>query len=334
MGQKHRNLIDKILKDENFRLAHQKASRGRRHSYGYLCFKEHYAANLNELSAAIKQRTYSPGAPREFWVYEPKPRPITALPFKDRIVQHALINVIMPIFEAGMLPNSYACRKGKGAHKGAKHAQAVMRKMQKSGRPVFALNTDFSKYFYSIDRAVLWRQIRKKISCEHTLWLIKQFTPETGDGIPIGNLTSQLWANVYGTLVDRFLAQHLKVRHFIRYMDDIVVLHHSHAYLDAVRDMLEWYCQYSLRLFFSKWSIQPIERGVNFLGYRIWPTHKLLRKDSVRRAKRKLKHYRESRDFAALAAFSASFLGHAKWADSHNLIKHLELEIKDVRKNK
>lgn len=333
MGRKYRNLIDKILSDENFRLAYQKASRGRKKSGGYLNFKENYAANLHDLAESIRARTYHPGEPREFWVYEPKPRPITALPFRDRIVQHALVNVIMPIFEAGMLPNSYACRKGKGAHRGAIDTQATMRRMAKSNRPVFALKTDFSKYFYSIDRAVLWRQIEKKISCKHTLWLIEQFTPRTGDGLPIGNLTSQLWANVYGTLVDRFLAQHLKVKHFFRYMDDIVIMHHSRGYLEIVRDFLEWYCQYSLRLFFSKWSIQPIWRGVNFLGYRIWPTHKLLRKSSVRRAKRKLKLYRESNDSAALEAFSASFLGHAKWADSHNLINYLELETKDVRKN-
>ncbi|RUM90691.1 MAG: Retron-type reverse transcriptase [Thiomicrospira sp.] len=326
MGRKHRNLIDNILSDENFRLAHQKASAGKRQSAGYLSFKEHDAANLADLISSIKNKSYQPGAPREFWVYEPKPRPITALPFRDRIVQHALVNVIMPIFESGMLPNSYACRKGKGSHKGAIATQAAMRKLDKSERPVFALKTDFSKYFYSIDRSVLWRQIRKKISCRHTLWLIEQFTPCSGDGLPIGNLTSQLWANVYGTLVDRFLAQHLKVKNFFRYMDDIVVLHNSRAYLEIVREMLEWFCQYSLRLFFSKWSIQPIDRGVNFLGYRIWTTHKLLRRDSVKKAKRKIRRYKESGDRVALEQFSSSFLGHAKWADSSNLINYLKKE--------
>jgi len=326
MGRKYRNLINNILDSNNFRLAYQKASAGRRKSSGYLNFKENYAANLQALIESIKNKQYQPGKPREFWVYEPKPRPITALPFKDRIVQHALVNIIMPIFEAGMLPQSYACRKGKGSHKGAIDTQATIRKLKKTGRPVFALKTDFSKYFYSIDRAVLWRQIEKKISCKHTLWLIEQFTPRHGDGLPIGNLTSQLWANVYGTLVDRFLAQSLKVKWFFRYMDDIVVLHHSRAYLEIVRDFLELYCNYQLRLFFSKSSIQPIERGVNFLGYRIWDNHKLLRKDSVRKAKRKIQRYKKAGDAVALKQFSASFTGHAKWADSHNLLNYLKKE--------
>ena len=323
MAKHHRNLINQILDPENFRAAYAKASRGRRNSAGYLAFKEHDAARLAHLRQSIQQRTYRPGPPREFWVYEPKPRPITALPFRDRIVQHALVAITGPIFEAGMLPQSYGCRIGRGIHSGACQTQALIRRLARSGRPVYALKTDFSKYFYSIDRAVLWRRIEAKISCRHTLWLIEQFTPRTGRGLPIGNLTSQLWANVYGTAVDRFLAQRLRVGTFVRYMDDIVVLHNSRGVLEGVRDFLEWYCLNSLRLEFSHWSIQPVERGVNFLGYRIFPQHKLLRRDSVSRAKRRIWRLTRARDSEALRRFLAAWLGHAQWADSHNLIKSL-----------
>lgn len=324
MGKKYRNLINLILDENNFRLAYDKASKGKKSTTAYLNFKEFEALRLKEFRDSIANKTYTVGTPKVFWVYEPKARPITAMPFGDRVVQHALVNILMPIFEAGFMPQSYACRSGRGTHSGVIRTQAMMRKLSKSDRPVYALKTDFSKYFYSISREVLWGLIEKKISCKHTLWLIEQFTPRAGYGLPIGNLTSQLWANVIGNEVDRFLAHRLKEGNFTRYMDDIVILHNSRLYLEALQGFLEVFCNYRMRLFFSRWSIQPISRGVNFLGYRIWETHKLLRKDSVRRAKRKIKLYIKNEQWEDLIKFKASFTGHAKWADTKNLINHLE----------
>ncbi|SES12798.1 Retron-type reverse transcriptase [Vreelandella subterranea] len=323
MAKRYRNLIERIADPENLRNAYHRAARGRRNSAGYLNFKEYEAAWLAKLRRDILDQTYKPGKPREFWVFEPKPRPITAAPFQDRVVQHALCAVIGPIFEAGMLPQAYACRKGRGMHSGAIHTQAMMRKLKRKGEAVYALKTDFSKYFYSVDLAVLWRRIDAKISCRHTAWLIEQFTPRTGIGLPIGNLTSQLWANVYGTEVDRFLAQTMGESRFVRYMDDIVIMGHSRSYLHALRGWLEMFCRHALGLTFSKWSVGPVSAGVNFLGYRIFPTHKLLRRDSVRRAKRKIKAHTLAGDHEALRFFLAAWLGHAKWADSHNLVKSL-----------
>lgn len=323
MAKRYRNLIEQIASPENLRNAYNNAARGRRNSAGYLHFKEYEAAWLAKLRRSLLDKTYRPGKPREFWVFEPKPRPITAAPFQDRVMQHALCNVIGPIFDAGMMPQAYACRKGRGMHSGAIRTQAMMRRLKRKNETVYALKTDFSKYFYSIDRAVLWRRIDAKISCQHTLWLIELFTPRTGVGLPIGSLTSQLWANVYGTEVDRFLAQTMGENRFTRYMDDIVVLGYSRSYLHALRGWLEMFCRYALGLKFSKWSVSPISAGVNFLGYRIFPTHKLLRKDSVRRAKRKIKAHTLANDKQALRFFLAAWLGHAKWADSHNLLRSL-----------
>lgn len=323
MAKRHRNLITRIADIGNLRAAYEKASRGRRQSSGYLNFKEYDSAWLQQLHETLLDGSYLAGTPREFWVYEPKPRLISALPFRDRVVQHAIVAVIGPIFEAGMMPQSYACRKGRGMHSGAIKTQQLMRKISQSGRPVYALKTDFSKYFHSIDRAVLWQQIRRKISCRATLSLLEIFTPHSGTGMPIGNLTSQLWANVYGTLVDRFLCQTLKMKHFVRYMDDIVILHNNRDVLRGVFDFLELYVSYRLKLRFSHWSIRPVSLGVNFLGYRIFNSYKLLRKQSVVRAKRKIKKHIKTRDHAALKRFAGSWLGHAQWADSHNLIRHL-----------
>ena len=325
MGRKYRNLIDHIVADENMRSAYRKTARGRRYAFGALEFKEHAEVRLAMLARDIEAGKYKPGTPNKFFVYEPKPRLITALPFRDRVAQHALCNVVAPIFERTFLPRSYACRAGKGVHAGVIDIQAEMRRMAKAG-PVHFLKTDFARYFPSIDRAVLSRLIRKKITCAATLRLIEAMVPPAGIGLPIGSLTSQLFANVYGTALDRFLQQEMKVGTWFRYMDDVVVLGHDPAHLHNLRHQIEKFAHAQLGLAFSKWSVAPIGRGVNFLGYRIWPTHKLLRKQSVTRARRKLRALRGSGRDESRRRFAAAWLGHAQWADSANLLRSLKLE--------
>ena len=255
---------------------------------------------------------YEPEPPREFFVYDPKKRLISALPFRDRVAQHALVNVIGTIFEKTLLPRTYACRPGKGTHAAVVALQADMR------RPgaAFALKTDFAKYFNSIDRATLHRLIRKKITCQATLGLIETMVPRDGRGVPIGALTSQLFANVYAGQVDRLIQCDLGRAYWHRYMDDIVVLGASVAELRAVKEAIETYSDRTLGLRLSRWSIAPVARGVGFLGYRIWPTHKLLGRRSVTAARRRIRALAHAGDAENLERFLASWTGHAKWADA------------------
>lgn len=324
MARKHRNLIQSITADATMREAYRLTARGRRLSPGYLEFKEFSILNLEDLAADMRCGTYVQGEPREFQIFDPKLRTISALPFRDRVAQHALCAVIGPIFDATLLPRTFACRPGKGTHAGVKLLQADLRRLTHNGEPLYALKTDFSRYFASIDRAMLWRLIEAKISCRATLRLTEAMLPREGIGLPIGSLVSQIFANVYGGVVDRHLAQDLGERHWFRYMDDIVVLGRSSDHLRAVRASIEQLSRDTIGLRFSKWSIQPVSRGVNFLGYRIWPTHKLLRRDSVTRARRKIRAYRAAGDHARLEKFLGAWTGHASWADSHNLLKSLE----------
>ncbi len=194
------------------------------------------------------------------------------------------------------------------------------------GAPLYCLKTDFSKYFASIDRPRLHEIIRRKISCRRTLQLIETMTHPVGVGLPIGSLTSQLFANLYGGAVDRFIHFDLGEQHWHRYMDDIVILGHDPERLRAVRCEIEQFASEYLRLRFSRWSVAPVTRGVNFLGYRIWPTHKLLRRRSVISAKRKIARFRASGDNEALEKFLAAWTGHAGWADVHNLFSSLNLK--------
>ncbi len=322
MARKYRNLIGPITADANMREALRLTARGKRLTPGYLEFKEYSALNLHLLADAMRDGSYQPGEPREFRIYDPKERLISALPFADRVAQQAVAAIIGPIFDATLLPRSFACRTGKGTHAAAIALQADMRRLDRDG-PLYALKTDFSRYFYSVERGALWRLIEAKISCRATLGLLEAMLPRSGIGLPIGNLTSQIFANIYAGVVDRHLQQDLGERCWYRYMDDIVVLGRCPEHLRAVKASIEALSRQQLGLRFSKWSIQPVHRGVNFVGYRIWPTHKLLPRDSVTRARRKIKAYRAAGDFQRLERFLAAWTGHARWADSRNLLHNL-----------
>lgn len=325
MGKKYRNLIGRITADATMMEALRLTSRGKRLTPASLEFKEFSILNLDRLAHDMATGAYVQGEPHEFQIFDPKLRTISALPFRDRIAQHALFLVITPIFDATLLPRTFACRPGMGTHRAAITLQSDLRRIECANGPTYVLKTDFSKYFASIDRAVLWQLIEAKISCAATLRLIEAMLPRSGIGLPIGSLVSQIFANIYGGIVDRHLQQDLGERLWYRYMDDLVVLGSSSDHLRAAKRSIEDLSRNELGLRFSKWSIQPASRGVNFVGYRIWSTHKLLRRDSVKRARRKIRAYRMVGDHARLEKFLGAWTGHASWADSRNLMKSLGL---------
>jgi len=320
MGKKYKRLIEQVADIDNLRLAYANTARAKRMTWGYLEFKEYAESNLRLLRDEILSGAWVQGEYRQFTVYEPKARLISALDFKDRLAQHALVNVIGPIFERTLLPGTYACRPGMGTHAGVRHVQSGLRR---TGATHF-LKTDYSKFFPSVNLAVLHELIERKISCRATNELIAAMVPRTGFGLPIGSLTSQLFANVYGGETDRFIHFKLGAKEWTRYMDDIVILS-SNPY--ELRDWFEDIQQFSLDrlgMRISHWHVAPIQRGINFLGYRIWPRHKLLRKQSVTTAKRKIVHYTKHGNTEALTKFTASWRGHAAHADTCNLFNHLK----------
>ncbi len=327
MARHYRNLIAEITSDQTLREAVRLTARGKRLTPGYLEFKQFDALNLVQLGAAMRDGSYRPGEPHEFQIFDPKLRTISALPFRDRVAQQALCLVIGPIFDRALLPHCYASRPGKGTHAGVRAVQADLRRLAGRGVAPWFLKTDFSRYFASIDHAVLWRLITRKISCAATLRLIETMVSREGIGLPIGSLTSQIFANVYcGLTLDRYLQQELREPSWFRYMDDLVVLGDSPAHLRAVRDAIERYSADTLGLRFSKWHVSPAQRGINFLGYRIWASHKLLRPDSVKRARRKIAAYRAAGDHDRLQRFLGAWLGHASHADSGNLLRALGVD--------
>ena len=165
--------------------------------------------------------------------------------------------------------------------------------------------------------------IEKKIHCSKTKGLIYSIVGEEGKGIPIGSLTSQLFANVYGNIIDYHMQHTLKQKYWARYMDDIVVLGNSISELKVLFDEIKSFAKNVLLLDISRWQISPVSKGVNFLGYRIWQKYKLIRKSSVLRAKRKIRYYLKNNKIEELNRFIASWKGHVSWANSHNLQNYL-----------
>lgn len=323
MGKKYKNLFPQIVAPANLYSAYRKAAKGKRNTRSHREFAQDLNTNLAALGDRLRTGQYRPGAPRTFLVHEPKTREITAMPFVDRVAQHALCNVIEPIFDGVFLPQSYACRSNKGTHAAARQVQAELRRYAANAVNPWVLKTDFSGYFHNVQRDILHTEYRRKIACPPTLRLLEAMIPPGGVGLPIGNLTSQLSANLYGHVVDRWLVHTMGVTRFLRYMDDIVVLDPDRSALVRLQSALESFALNTLGLRFSRWSIQPVARGVNFVGYLIWPTYKLLRRDSVLRAKRKIKRYAQHGEIDRLRMFLASWRGHAQWADSNNLLKNL-----------
>jgi len=324
----YKNLYPQICEFDNIHFAYLKARRAKRFKHEVLAFSKNLEENLINIQNHLIWKTYKPSPYKFFTIYEPKERLIAALPFTDRVVHHALCNIIEPIFERSMIHDSYACRVGQGVLSGVLRTTQFLRDAHKRWGRVYCLKGDIKKFFPSIDHAALKRIIRRRIACSDTLNLIDTIIDSTGDprGLPIGSLTSQLWANVYLNELDHHLKDVFHVQYYIRYMDDFVVFHNNKRYLRDLLGEITEYLDDPLRLTLNgKTQIFPIRpRSVDFLGYRIWPTHRLLRKGNVRRTKRKLRKY--SRLFAEgaielskITPSVMSWLGHAKHADTHRL---------------
>lgn len=335
MAKTHNDLWQQILSWPNLIEAWRRTAKGRTRQRDVIAFRANLEPNLIELQESLIHKTYRTGPYHRFFVFEPKRRQIASLPLKDRVVQHALVQVIEPIFEALFFDQSYACRVGKGAHRGADAVQQQLRQVKREHGEVYALKADISKYFPSICHDAIKRIIRRRITCPDTLWLIDSILASAADpdaliprGIPIGNLTSQMFANIYLNELDHFVKHTLCEKSYTRYMDDFAIIHHDKAHLHQVRRDIEDYLWADLGLRTNaKTQVFPVGdggRALDFLGYRIWPTHRALRTDSIHRMKRKMRrmaslYHRGDMAWEQIDAVIMSWVGHARHADTYNL---------------
>jgi retron-type reverse transcriptase len=330
--------FDEIVCFENLLHAAYSCRQGKTKANATLSFFNNLEENIIQIQNELIWGLYSLAPYHHFYVFEPKRRLISAPHFRDRVVHRAIYNIIEPMFDCQFIYDSYACRRNKGTHKGADRAQRFIRQVEQKHGKAYALKADISRYFSSIDHCILKSIVEAKLQCERTkalLFYIIDNSPSDamGVGIPLGNLTSQIFANVYLNELDRFAKHKLKAKRYLRYMDDFTIIHHDKNQLHKWRRDIEQFLHCHLRLKTnSKTQVFPIAksngRSLDFLGYRIYSTHRLLRKSSVKRIKTKLKKCRAQYERGEISLDEInpciqSWLGHASHANSFNLKRAL-----------
>lgn len=300
------NLYQQIYDFENLYEAYRQARKCKRYRREVLDFTRNLEQNLIEIQNELIWQTYQVGRYREFFVHDPKKRLIMALPFKDRVVQWAIYRVLNPLLDKRYLNTSYACRVGYGTHKAVARVQYWLRRLSRQCGQVYVLKMDIAKYFYRIDHDVLMAILSRILADRELLRLLETiirsethfglsisdhgFTGNriSGIGMPIGNLTSQMFANLYLNELDQYAKHQLRIKQYVRYMDDILVLHHDKQVLWQHKDAIDRFLKERLTLSLNnKTCVRTISQGVEFCGYRIWPTKmRMKRKSKVKMLRR------------------------------------------------
>ena len=333
------SLYERIISIDNLYSAFYAFRKGKRYKEGIPEFEYGLEREIFQLGRELKKFLYNPLPPKGFMVQEPKRRFIEAARVRDRVVHHALVSQIGPVFEPAFIFDSYACRPAKGTLYAVRRLEEFWRRESGNySRKIYFLKADVRKYFDSIDHEILLGILRKKISCPATIWLIKTILaghrPTAGGGertgqvkgLPIGNLTSQLFANIYLNELDQFAKHVLKAKFYIRYVDDFIIISRDRAYLAALIVPIESFLKECLKL-----DLHPIKRkifssrsGLDFLGYFIRPYYKIIRFGNKKRFLRKVAGYKKEGLWNRKKEQSfAAWQGYARQADSYNLIRNI-----------
>jgi retron-type reverse transcriptase len=311
MGKKYKNIYNNICTFENIWYSSRKARMGKRMKNQTLDFEFNLENNLFVIQDQLINENYKFGSYNEFCIYEPKERIISAAPYRDRVVHHALCNVIEPVLDKAMIYDSYACRRSKGTHLAVKRAQHFLRSSK------WVLKLDLKKYFFTIDHEILIEELKQKISDNKVINLIRSIlaTYQSPDefyyyfdndnlfdcirkrGLPIGNLTSQLFANFYLNKFDRFIKEELKHSKYIRYMDDALIFADSKSILINTFKAIEKFLnKFRLKLHEKKCQMFPVKNGVNFLGFHLYDYHKRVLRQNLKRFKSRMRRFRYQLD--------------------------------------
>jgi RNA-directed DNA polymerase len=302
------DLNEQMIEWQNLRLAYHNASRGKRGKAPVAGFESLLADRLLELQEELARQTYQPGKYRHFYVHEPKRRLISAAPFRDRVVHHALCNVSVPYFEKAFIANSFANRLGKGTHKALDLCQQYARRYK------YALQCDVKQFFPSIDHAILRKILKAMLPDDSLLWLADRilasgrgvlaeeyqmtyfprdniFAAARPRGLPIGNLTSQWWANCYLNPFDQFVRRTLSCPAYLRYVDDFVLFSDSRSELmDWQEAIIARLRRYRLTIHEESAYPREVNEGLPFLGFVIFPDHRRLKARKGHTFRRRLQH--------------------------------------------
>ena len=326
--RRHNNLFDQITSADNLWLAYRKARKGKTSKSAVKRFDLAPEKRLARIQSQLIDGSFNTSRYQTKWVFEPKQRLIYVLPFNpDRIVQHAIMNVIEPIWDRMLISDSYACRSGKGIHAGSRRVMEFVRRYK------YCLKCDISKFYPSVDHDILFGIIQRKIKCSRTLELLRNIIYSIGGGknVPIGNYTSQWFGNLYLNELDQYLKHEWRIKPYVRYCDDFVLFADDKAFLNRMSAVIKDFVCNRLSLTLSKCDLFPVTQGVDFLGYRHFRNYLLLRKSTATRIRRRLKLLPILLDRGKISLDSyrsslASSMGWLKWCNAHNLALRLRID--------
>ena len=346
----YKGLYPQIASFENLLLAWRKARRGKRYSQASSSFEQNLDRNLLTLYEELQSESWQPGPYRSFTVHEPKRRKISAAPFRDRVVHHALINVLEPIYEAKFIADSYANRKAKGTHRALDRCTSFMRRFR------YVLPCDIEQFFPAMDHRILKAMLARHIACDATLRLCDRiidsgagilgdmytlrwfagdglFIADRARGLPVGNLTSQFWANVYLNELDQFVKHRLRAKGYLRYVDDFLLFADDKPTLHEWRRQInDFLCGLRLTLHEGSAQPRPVQQGLGFLGFTVFPEYRLLKRRTGIAYRRYLKSLvREvragERSELALRASLQAWFGHIQHGDTWGLRRRVLAEV-------
>jgi len=342
----YKNLYEKVYNITNLILAHKKARKGKTKKSYVIEFERNLIKNLLKLQEELRNQTYKPFLLKTFILRDPKTRKISKSAFRDRIVHHALINIIGPIFEKRFIYDSCANQTGKGNLFALNRFDKFMRKISGNGLVAgrkfddnnfvygYCLKADIKHYFYNVNHGVLLYIIQGKIKDEGVIWLIKRILSNgmagQGVGMPLGNLTSQFFANVYLNELDYFVKHELKAKYYLRYVDDFIILHASKTQLEIWKEGINRFMREKLRveLHSQKSNIHPISKGIDFVGFRKFYYFRLLRKRNFKKMLYKVDSYKKGNiPKGKMLEIFQGWNAYAKWADSLRIRRKVVGEI-------
>lgn len=309
------NLFNKVCDIDNLQLADIKARKGKKSSFGVIKHDKDRDLNILKIHESLVNKTYKTSKYTNFKISDPKERVISSLPYyPDRIVHHAIMNVLEPIFVSIFTTDTFSCIKGRGIH-GA--ANAVKLALMDLDNTKYCLKLDIKKFYPSINHDILKTIIRRKIKDKDLLWLLDEII-DSADGVPIGNYTSQYFANLYLTYFDHWIKESLGVKYYFRYADDIVIFSSCkkqlHGILAKIREYLDQRLALTIKNNYQIFLVSA--RGVDFVGYVFYHTHTLLRKSIKQAFARMLKTSRSQQSIS-------SYNGWLMHCNGKHLIKKL-----------
>ena len=336
MSKTIKNCFDKSLTFEALLKAHKRAKKGKSLKREILMYEVDLETNLITLYDKLENSIYKQGKYREFYVYEPKERLIKSLPYVDRIVHQWYIGeFIKPYIMPRFIKDTFACIDNRGTHKAINVLQSYMRKMKRKYKKYYILKCDIKKCFYNIDKNILLNIMKKYISDKKLLKLTETiiFDNDEIKGIPIGNYTSQFFANIYLNELDKYVKHDLKINYYVRFMDDFVLLVENKEEAKKILSKIKLFLKNNLKLDLNyKTNYYPSYKGIDFCGYITYETHIKVRKRCIKKIKKKVKKWNYEYknnilDYHKFFLCFNSFLGHISHANSFHLFNKVKNKL-------